>query len=479
MSLIFISYRREDSAGYAGRLHESLERRFGQDEVFRDADTLEPGQDFVDAITARLRHCRACLVLIGHEWLNARDASGVRRLDQESDYVRLEIAAALARPDVLVIPVLVEGENMPASNQLPEAIRTLARRQAASLRDDAWDVDVDRLARTLQKALGSRSPQGDLPASAVSPLRTGLAARSNLKWAGLALLLLTSLVLMRVFWSPDREATVPGTTPTPATLDGSAAATPIAQAIAIPRVAEVAHGSVIHTLLSGGVASNGSEQMVRLRVRFSNEGRYPANFWDSSFRLAVRGQVLEPTSDLNEVVGGHAITQGVVTFEVPSAATEATLRVMSGDDTAEVPLDLRPTGASPTVDTMDTSDALSRAIVAPLVQSARPVGSGKEVSYTLASATARRFANTLRIFLDVRMTNHGRYPSAFSADAIRLLADGQLTPPFEGPNDVVQPEATAAGTYVFDIPPSVRRIVLRLTAEPRVELALDLPDTLR
>ncbi len=67
--LIFISYRRGDSAGYAGRLHESLERRLGDGHVFRDVDELEPGQDFVDAISARLRDCAACLVMIGSEWL--------------------------------------------------------------------------------------------------------------------------------------------------------------------------------------------------------------------------------------------------------------------------------------------------------------------------------------------------------------------------------------------------------------------------
>ena len=76
MPTIFISYRREDSAGYAGRLCESLERRLGRQQVFRDVDAIGPGQDFVDAIDARLRECRALLVLIGREWLDAADVSG-------------------------------------------------------------------------------------------------------------------------------------------------------------------------------------------------------------------------------------------------------------------------------------------------------------------------------------------------------------------------------------------------------------------
>src|SRR5215510_8475155 len=105
MALVFISYRRDDSAGYAGRLHESLERRLGSDHVFRDVDTLQPGQDFVDAINQRLRECQVFLAIIGREWLDARDATGRRRLDQENDYVRLEISVALNRSQLLVVPV--------------------------------------------------------------------------------------------------------------------------------------------------------------------------------------------------------------------------------------------------------------------------------------------------------------------------------------------------------------------------------------
>jgi hypothetical protein len=151
MSQIFISYRREDSAGYAGRLRESLERRLGKGAVFRDVDALEPGQDFVDTIAIRLRDANACLVLIGREWLDAEDASGRRRLEQQNDYVRLEIATALEQPQMRVVPVLVEGTRMPATEQLPETIQGLARRQAVSLRDESWDEDVKRFVIALDR----------------------------------------------------------------------------------------------------------------------------------------------------------------------------------------------------------------------------------------------------------------------------------------------------------------------------------------
>ena len=140
--MIFISYRRGESAGYAGRLQESLERRVGKGTVFRDVDDLAPGQDFVNAITDRLRDGRACLVLIGRQWLRATDVAGRPRLALPDDYVRLEIEAALARSDLLVVPVLVEGATMPSVEDLPPTIHALSRRHALSLRDESWDADV-------------------------------------------------------------------------------------------------------------------------------------------------------------------------------------------------------------------------------------------------------------------------------------------------------------------------------------------------
>ena len=166
MSQIFISYRREDSAGYAGRLRESLERRLGKGAVFRDVDALEPGQDFVDIIAIRLRDASACLVLIGREWLDAEDASGRRRLAQQNDYVRLEIATALEQPKMRVIPVLVEGTRMPATEELPETIQGLSRRQAVSLRDESWDEDVKRFVTALDRRSWIRRYRLALAASA-------------------------------------------------------------------------------------------------------------------------------------------------------------------------------------------------------------------------------------------------------------------------------------------------------------------------
>ena len=465
--LIFISYRRGESAGYAGRLHESLERRLGEGHVFRDVDELEPGQDFVDAISARLRDCAACLAIIGSEWLLVTDRAGRRRLEQSNDYVRLEIEAALARSDLLVVPVLVEGATMPSAEDLPASIRALSRRHALSLRDETWDADVDRLVKTLEKKIGRRTLTGDIsPFSRVPRFSPG----RLIGWCILAVALLAAaMFLNRGAEIPDSETPPPDATAMTST---GAAPTEPALAIAMPRLAEAAHGHLIYALLSGAVASTGNATTLRLRIRISNEGGYQANFWDSSFRFAVHGQVLSPTSGLNEIVDSHAIKQGVVTFDVPKGAARGSLQVVSGDVIAEIPLDLKTTGAASAVDSPDAGDALSRAQIARVVT--HPLAlTGGGVAYTLDRMIARRFVNTLRIIATVRAVNNGPYPWHFGSGAIRLLVEGQPFAPFDSPNAAVDPSSATAGDFVFDVPPSTRRVLLRVT-DPRVDTPFDL-----
>jgi TIR domain len=153
MSGIFISYRRDDSEGQAGRLFESLKVRFGQDRVFIDVAGIEPGRDFRRIIDDHVGSCDVLLALIGKNWLHAADKDGRRRLDSPEDFVRLEIAAALRR-DITVIPVLVQGAAMPSKEELPPDLQALAWRNAAELRHTRWDADFAELATTLQSHSG-------------------------------------------------------------------------------------------------------------------------------------------------------------------------------------------------------------------------------------------------------------------------------------------------------------------------------------
>lgn len=143
MSGVFISYRRDDQAGFAGRLADVLVSTFGADNVFRDIEDIHPGEDFVVAIEKQLAAVDVMLVMIGPAWLTA-SRNGTRRLDDPDDFVRREIEAGL-KSGKTVLPVLVGGAAMPAEMDLPPAIVALARRQSFILSDSGWTSDVARL----------------------------------------------------------------------------------------------------------------------------------------------------------------------------------------------------------------------------------------------------------------------------------------------------------------------------------------------
>jgi formylglycine-generating enzyme required for sulfatase activity len=148
---IFICYRRDDTAGHAGRLYDRLAAHFGHKRVFIDIDLIEPGEDFVQKIEEAVGSCEILLALIGRGWLAGRNEAG-RRLDNPNDFVRLEIVAALAR-GIHVIPVLMQGARMPRLHDLPDDLLPLSRRNAHELSDLRWNYDVDHLIGALERVL--------------------------------------------------------------------------------------------------------------------------------------------------------------------------------------------------------------------------------------------------------------------------------------------------------------------------------------
>jgi hypothetical protein len=166
---VFISYRREDSGGYAGRIFDRLVSRLGRENVFFDVDAIPLGRDFVEVLTENIGRCDALLAVIGKNWTTIADAEKRRRLDDPRDFVRIEVEAALSR-NVPVIPVLVDGAKMPLAEDLPEGLKALPRRQAIEISLARFDTDAECLtdalaalednARRREPALASESTLG-------------------------------------------------------------------------------------------------------------------------------------------------------------------------------------------------------------------------------------------------------------------------------------------------------------------------------
>jgi hypothetical protein len=149
---IFISYRRDDSGGHAGHLFALLTARFGVNNVFMDIDTIPPGKDFRKVITDEVGKCDVVLVLIGKQWSSIGDAQGRRRLDDQLDWVRVEIATALANPRIRVIPVLLQNARMPGEQDLPAELKELRWRNAIELSDSRFRHDTSKLIQAIEAA---------------------------------------------------------------------------------------------------------------------------------------------------------------------------------------------------------------------------------------------------------------------------------------------------------------------------------------
>lgn len=150
---VFISYRRDDGAGYARAIAAELSRRFGAGRVFMDVDDIAAGQGFAEVIQRAVGSASVLLVLIGRRWRGEREG-GSPRLHDTGDFVRLEIAAGL-RLGLRVIPVLLDGATMPAAGEMPTDIQALAGLQALEVGNTRFADDIERLVAALAGTLGA------------------------------------------------------------------------------------------------------------------------------------------------------------------------------------------------------------------------------------------------------------------------------------------------------------------------------------
>jgi hypothetical protein len=162
---IFISYRRDDTEGEAGRLFDDLVRSFHEDSVFMDVSGINPGMDFRQAIDENVGSCGVLLAIIGPAWCSIRNSAGGRRLDDPNDFVRLEIASALAR-NIAVIPVLVHDAKMPRPEELPDNLKNLAFRNSVEITHARWNSDVQLLTQALARYVAPSAPSDTAPVHA-------------------------------------------------------------------------------------------------------------------------------------------------------------------------------------------------------------------------------------------------------------------------------------------------------------------------
>jgi hypothetical protein len=167
---IFISYRRDDTEGEAGRLFDDLTRAFGNENVFMDVAGIQPGVDFRRAIENNVASCGVLLAIIGPSWVSITNAAGERRLEDPNDFVVLEIASALKR-EVPVIPVLVHGAHMPAPDQLPESLKDFSYHNSVELSHGRWNSDVQLLVQALASYVSPDPANAQEPVHAAIPVQ--------------------------------------------------------------------------------------------------------------------------------------------------------------------------------------------------------------------------------------------------------------------------------------------------------------------
>jgi transposase InsO family protein len=195
---IFISYRRDDAAGYARAVHEELVRSFGAERVFIDVDDINAGQPFSEVIQRSVGDSAVLLALIGKRWRGERDGAAPR-LFEADDFVRQEVAAGLAK-GLRVVPVLLDGVAMPDPAQLPRDLAALAGRNALELDNTRFAADMAHLVREVRGALG------ETPAPAAPTAR----AASRSPWWIAAVVVAGGAI--GALW-PGRRSTPPASLP--------------------------------------------------------------------------------------------------------------------------------------------------------------------------------------------------------------------------------------------------------------------------
>jgi uncharacterized membrane protein YtjA (UPF0391 family) len=156
---IFISYRRDDSAGQAGRIHDRLTNEFGEGVLFMDVDSIPLGADFTKVIKDEVSSCGILLAVIGHNWASARGSGNKRVFDDPNDFVRIEISTALER-GIPVVPIFIDNASFPQTNMLPADLQPLTFRNGMRVRHESFKVDLQKLVTFLNQRFAAEPARG-------------------------------------------------------------------------------------------------------------------------------------------------------------------------------------------------------------------------------------------------------------------------------------------------------------------------------
>ncbi|HEX6145641.1 MAG TPA: toll/interleukin-1 receptor domain-containing protein [Acidimicrobiia bacterium] len=309
---VFLSYRRDDTAGRAGRLHDALVSRLGPRNVFMDVATIAVGTDFVEQVDRAIAGSDVSLVVIGPNWLGIEDADGRRRLDDPDDHVRSEVRSALGSSNP-VVPVLVGDATLPTEDELPSDLVTLVRRQAFELHDETWAHDVEMLIRRLEGKDLAPSPRRLVPWS-----------------VGLVVLVIAGVLVWRGLADTDS-----GGTPT-CEWDPDVPLTSVEVGPEATGVDTSDQRSIRYTVTGADFAALGSRWLVILEVEARNETPASGNqqglyFSHADFEaLLIDGHAADATcftpisGNRDDVVPGQAAS-GLVGFETSRDPTDSNL----------------------------------------------------------------------------------------------------------------------------------------------------------
>lgn len=478
MAGIFISYRRDDASGHAGRLFDRLAGRFGRDHVFMDVTDIAPGEDFTHVIETSVGTADVLLAVIGPQWLSVADASGARRIDGPADLVRQEVAAAFQRK-MRVIPVLVRGARMPRPEELPDVLKELARRQAVELTDSRWDSDLALFEQALAQRL-SAQPSGR------SVVEGGRKPRTMIAAAAAVILLIAAVAYFRT--EPSRDETAPGEAPRTENVvesrsrDASSkepsAKNAVRYALSLPKVSRFKlAGQQLEILALRKEPADVDKDLLTMLLRMTNNGPYPSGFTSLSTLLESGEESAAPVAPIFEVIAGYAAVEGELQFPVARTTESATLWLKFGDEETRIALSLRDGRA---FEPADGVDAFGRERPPQLVDviASFPIdlalstphsvqlGSGK---FSIVGVRLDRY-NAERAVLEVNLQAsaardaHGGIN--FWSDNLRLHVDGVPRAPVNAVNELVTAGTSRTAKFEFLLTDVPKRLELSIRSGP-------------